>query len=250
MNSVLVFRHVPHEGLGAIADALRAREVPYEIIDVLAEPPREFEPEHWSGLVVMGGPMNVDQVDRYPALADEVRWMRQAVDANLPVLGVCLGSQLLAKALGVRVYPNRIKEIGWYDVELMPAADSDPMFDVVENETAAAQVGRKISVFQWHGDTFDLPEGAVQLARSPLCENQAFRYDASAYGLQFHLEVTAEMIDDWLRQSDNCGELAELDYIDPAAIRRDIPLRLPAMEIPGRKMFDRFAVMCQVYSKS
>ena len=106
--------------------------------------------------------------------------------ADLPVLGICLGAQLLAKTLGARVYPNRVKEIGWYPIELTPAAADDPLF---------AQSGAQ-TVFQWHGDTFDLPAGAVHLARSPLCENQAFRYGHNAYGLQFHIEMTAAMIDD------------------------------------------------------
>ena len=107
---------------------------------------------------------------------------------DLPVLGICLGSQLLAKTLGARVYPNHVKEIGWYPVELTPAAADDPLF---------AQSGTR-TMFQWHGDTFDLPSGAVHLARSPACENQAFRYGRRAYGLQFHIEMTAAMIDDWL----------------------------------------------------
>src|SRR5262249_43189076 len=173
-------------------------------VDAFAGELPQFEPRNFAGLVVMGGPMNVDQVDRYPNLAIEVQWLRQAVEAKLPILGVCLGSQLLAKALGSPVYANRIKEIGWYEVEWLPAATDDPLFSTLPRPT---------TVFQWHGDTFDLPPGAVQLARSPQCENQAFRYGPSAYGLQFHMEVTAAIIDDWLCESGNCGELAGLSYI-------------------------------------
>ena len=104
---------------------------------------------------------------------------------------------------------------------------------------------RRITVFQWHGDTFDLPASAMQLARSPQCENQAFRFGQRAFGLQFHMEVTAEIIDEWLCQSDNCGELAGLSYIDPAALRRQIPEKLPQMEAVGRQVFDRFANLCR-----
>ena len=100
-------------------------------------------------------------------------------------------------------------------------------------------------MFQWHGDTFDLPRGAVQLARSAQCENQAFRFGEAAYGLQFHIEVTAEIIDSWLCQSDNCGELAGLPYIDPATIRRQTPEELPAMTALGAMVFDRFAALCR-----
>lgn len=243
---VWVLRHVPHEGLGTIADSLTRCGILSTTIDV-AGPLPQFDPKKISGLIVMGGPMNVDQTDRYPNLAEEVRWLREAVDANLPVLGVCLGSQLLAKALGRRVYANRIKEIGWYEIELLPAATNDP---ILKNLPRPSGEGRgegaaRITVFQWHGDTFDLPAGTVQLARSPQCENQAFRYGDRAFGLQFHMEVTDEIIADWLCQSDNCGELAELDYIDPATIRRQTPEKLPNMIALGREVFDRFANLCR-----
>ena len=169
----------------------------------------------------MGGPMNADETDRFPFLADEVRWLRQAVDTGLPVLGVCLGAQLLAKALGARVYANRVKEIGWYATELLPAAADDRLF---------CDIASPVTVFHWHGDTFDLPHGAVQLARSAQCENQAFRFGPSAYALQFHLEMTAAMIDEWLCEGNNCGELSGLSYIDPAAIRAQTPQQLPPMQ--------------------
>ncbi len=102
--------------------------MPWVTIDAFAGALPPFDPKKISGLVVMGGPMNVDQVDRFPFLAEEVRWLEQAVAANLPVLGVCLGSQLLAKSLGRRVYANRVKEIGWYEIELLPATTTDPLF--------------------------------------------------------------------------------------------------------------------------
>jgi len=248
MKPVLAVRHVSHEGLGTISAALARHQVPYTIRDAFAATEFRFDPRAYSGLAVMGGPMNVGEVDRYPALDDEVRWLQDAVDARLPVLGVCLGSQLLAKALGSRVYANRVKEIGWYEVELLPAAKEDTLFrDIapIGDATAKSQAEMcGVTVFQWHGDTFDLPRGAVQLARSALCENQAFRFGEAAYGLQFHMEVTAEIIDSWLCQSDNCGELAELPYIDPAAIRQQTQEKLPAMTALGAAVFDRFAEIC------
>lgn len=234
---VWVVRHVPHEGLGTIADSLERSNIPWNTIDAFAGPLPQFDPNSIAGLIVMGGPMNADEVDRFPFLGEEVRWLRQAVDAGLPVLGVCLGSQLLAKALGSRVYANGIKEIGWYEIELLPAAATDPLFQKIPQPT---------TVFQWHGDTFDLPAGAVQLARSTQCENQAFRFGQHAFGLQFHIEITDEIINDWLGQSDNCGELAGLDYIDPAAIRRQTPDQLPPMQSLGRQVFDRFATLCRL----
>jgi GMP synthase (glutamine-hydrolysing) len=269
MKPVLAVRHVPHEGLGTISAALDRRQVPYTIRDAFDAKEFRFDPRAYSGLVVMGGPMNVDEVDRFPALAEEVRWLQQAVEARLPVLGVCLGSQLLAKALGSRVYANALKEIGWYEVELLPAADDDRLFEGLlplplgegrgEGRTGATsspltlpsprgegspREAERITVFQWHGDTFDLPVGAVQLARSGLCENQAFRFGDAAYGLQFHMEVTVEITESWLCQSDNCGELAELPYIDPDEIRRQTPEKLPALMALGAAVFDRFAEIC------
>jgi GMP synthase (glutamine-hydrolysing) len=258
-SPVWVVRQVQHEGLGTIADALQRNHVPWVTIDAFADTLPPFDLKNISGLIVMGGPMNVDEVDRFPFLAEEVRWLEQAVAANLPVLGVCLGSQLLAKSLGRRVYANRIKEIGWYEIELLPAAATDPLFrDLLPSPFVGEGSGVRgvegdsrrrpsshLTVFQWHGDTFDLPAGAVQLARSPNCENQAFRFGDRAFGLQFHMEVTAEIIADWLCQSDNCGELAGLNYIDPSAIRQQTPEKLPQMEAVGRQVFDRFANLCR-----
>jgi GMP synthase (glutamine-hydrolysing) len=236
MKPVLVLRHVAHEGLGTIADALALRRIAYNVVEMFANPPRNFDPREAGGLIVMGGPMNVDETDRYPFLADEVRWLRQAIDAELPVLGICLGAQLLAKALGSRVFANQVKEIGWYDVELLPEAADDRLF---------CKVASPVTVFHWHGDTFDLPAGAVYLARSSQCTNQAFRFGRSAYGLQFHLEMTAAMIEDWLGEENNCGELAGLDYIDPLAIRRQTPERLLGMQKLAQQVFQRFAELCQ-----
>jgi GMP synthase-like glutamine amidotransferase len=185
--------------------------------------------------------MNVDEVDRYPFLRAEVGWIREAVEARIPVLGICLGAQLLAKALGAAVYPNRIKEIGWYEIALTAEAASDPLFE---------GCSPRQTVFQWHGDTFDLPAGAVHLATSPLCRHQAFRYGPSAYGLQFHAEMTAALVDDWLGEAGNERELAELATIDPAAIRAQTPHCLPRMETLGRQILQRFAAMCRLQGEA
>jgi GMP synthase (glutamine-hydrolysing) len=236
MKSVLALRHVSHEGLGLLEEILRQQGLACQIIDLPAESAWSFKPGEWSGLIVLGGPMNVDEVDRYPFLAEEVGWIRQAISADLPVLGICLGSQLLAKANGARVYPNPVKEIGWYPIEWTAAAADDSLL---------AGCARSPYVFQWHGDTFDLPHGATLLATSPLCRHQAFRIGNSAYGLQFHIEVNAEIIALWLDQPGNCGELAGLDYIDPRAVLAATPARLPAMTELGRTVLGRWADLCR-----
>ena len=117
------------------------------------------------------------------------------------MLGVCLGAQLIAKALGASVYRNPVKEIGWFEIEVTGEGAADPLF---------AGVGPRETVFQWHGETFDLPPGARWLASSTACCHQAFRIGSSAYALQFHLEVTPEMIADWCSQDMNCGDMREV----------------------------------------
>jgi GMP synthase (glutamine-hydrolysing) len=244
MHTVPVFRHVPHETLGTIGTALERAGLAAQYVDLFAQPPLRLDLRGAPGLVVLGGPMNVDETDKYPFLGREVEWIRTAVDAGVPVLAICLGAQLLAKSLGAKVFSNGIKEIGWYSVDLTPQAVGDALLGTVAKELARSTSPGRVTVFQWHGDTFDLPAGAVHLAHSEACRHQAFRYGDSAYALQFHLEVTAEMIDDWLNEKGNCDELAALDYIDPQAIRRRTPQEIPAMQTLGATVFGHFAALC------
>lgn len=197
---VLAFRHVPFEGLGHIQPALESRGVAVEYVDLYRTAAAPPDPTAADGLIFMGGPMSVN--DGLPYLEQETVILRQSLERGQPVLGVCLGSQLLARAAGARVYPNARKEIGWFAIQLTASGEADPLL----GELAPRQ-----TVFHWHGETFDLPPGAAWLARSEACQHQAFRLGANAYGLQFHLEVTPEMIADWQQQDVNCGDLGELD---------------------------------------
>jgi len=233
--TVLILRHMPHEPGGTLETALAGAGLSFHYVDLYKEVPPRLPLDAAAGLIVLGGAMNVDQTDQYPFLTCDVQWIGQALARELPLLGICLGAQLLAKTLGARVYPNGRKEIGWYPIELTAAAAEDPLL---------AQRGER-TIFQWHGDTFDLPAGAVHLARSPLCENQAFRYGPSAYGLQFHIEMTAAMIDDWLTEAGNRAELAALDYIDPQNIRAQTPQELPRLQALAAEVLGRFAQMCR-----
>jgi GMP synthase (glutamine-hydrolysing) len=232
--NVLILRHMPHEPGGTLETTLALAGLRYRYVDLFAETPDALPLDQAAGLIVLGGAMNVDEVDRYPFLTADVKWIRQALANDMPILGICLGSQLLAKSLGAKVYPNRVKEIGWYPMNFLPAAADDPLFALSGLRT----------VFQWHGDTFDLPNGAVHLAKSPLCEHQAFRYGRKAYGLQFHIEMTAGMIDDWLTESGNLRELSTLPYIDPEQIRERTPEELPRLQTMASEVLGRFAQMC------
>jgi len=174
------FQHVIHEGLGSIEEwiALNGHSL---TATKFFEGERLPEISDIDWLIVMGGPMNVDDEEQFPWLADEKKFIRQVIDNGKTVLGICLGSQLVSSALGARVYRNREKEIGWFDIELTPVAQSGKLF---------FGMGGRIKVFHWHGDTFDLPENAIHLAYSEACKNQAFIFKEKVLALQFHLEPT------------------------------------------------------------
>lgn len=202
---VVAFRHVPFEGLGLIHPALDDRGISVEYPDLFREDAPLPDVAAADGLIFMGGPMSVN--DDLPFLRRELDFIRQAIGRGQPVLGVCLGSQLIAKALGAKVYKNCRKEIGWFEVRLTEAGRQDPILSGLEGAE---------TVFHWHGETFDLPPGATWLAYSDACRHQAFRIDSKVYGLQFHLEVTPEMIADWCQQDANCGDVRELHLpLDP-----------------------------------
>jgi GMP synthase-like glutamine amidotransferase len=184
---VVVFQHLSCEHPGIFRDFLRRDEA--EIVTVeLDAGDRIPSLDGADALLIFGGPMNVDEEDRYPWLAPETTVIRAAALGGMPILGVCLGGQLLAKALGARVTKNPEPEVGLLDVELTDAGATDPLF---------TGWPRRSAVVQWHSDTFAIPDGGVRLATSPACGNQAFRYGRCAYGLQFHPEVTADMVKDW-----------------------------------------------------
>jgi GMP synthase-like glutamine amidotransferase len=173
-------QHVSFEGLGSIEPWLRS--VHADITSTrFFESTRLPNPDELDLLVVMGGPMSVNDEGTLAWLALEKRFIRQTIESGKAVLGVCLGAQLIASAMGARVYANREKEIGWLPVTAVPSTDK-----------GAFRFPPSLEVFHWHGETFDLPEDAVRLARSEGCENQAFQLGKSVIGLQFHLETTPD----------------------------------------------------------
>jgi GMP synthase (glutamine-hydrolysing) len=182
---LLVVRHVPWEGPHRILDAFEKR--PVQVVDSLDTDRPLPAASDVGGAVFMGGPMSANDVDRYPRLGEEIEWLREAVAAELPVLGVCLGSQLLARALGAAVRPGPAKEIGFAPIEVLDA--SDPLL---------APLAPAAEVLHWHGEVFELPVGAVALARSALTDIQAFRAGPCAWGLLFHAEADDDLVERWL----------------------------------------------------
>ncbi len=219
---VLILKNVLNEGPGTIGDYLRENSISFRTVDCASE---EIPPGNaFDTLVMMGGPMSVNETGIFPYLQKEIDTAAEFMKSGKKVLGVCLGAQIMAKALGAPVYARPEKEIGWYDIELQDAGLRDAVMIQVAMHSHEGAFKKKFKVFHWHGETFDIPEGAERLARSALYPNQAFRYGSVAYAFQFHLEVTEEMIYDWLRNEvidrDMLKKETELFYQDYAARAR------------------------------
>jgi len=181
-------KHIEIEGPGLIEHCLKQEKIPYQILNLStsAHFPKLDDLTH---IVLLGGPMNVYEEDRYPFLREEDLFIKESIQRGKSILGICLGAQLIAKALGAKVFKAPMKEIGWYDVSLTKEGSKDPLFSTLP---------KIFPVFQWHEDTFELPRGSKLIATSPSVPHQAFRYGENVYGLQFHLEVTQEMIREWM----------------------------------------------------
>jgi GMP synthase (glutamine-hydrolysing) len=230
-SKVLVLQHIECEPPGAFGDVLRERgaDVVAVELDAGEKLPDWREFDH---IVAMGGPMSVNDDDRLPWLADEKRLVSDAVRAGKPFWGTCLGAQLLASSLGARVYPGPRQEIGMLPVRLTPGASHDALFrDLPEN----------LVTFQWHGETFDIPPGGVLLAGSDLFPNQAFRWGARAYGIQFHLEVSPDLARSW-------GDVPEYrdgleNSLGPGSLDRivgELEDQGKALTDVGRTLFERW----------
>lgn len=208
----ICLQHVPFEGPGAFATALTARGVSLERYLV----PKDGLPKDFGDLlIVMGGPMSVNDPD--PWIAEETTFIRSALLVGKPVIGVCLGSQFMAKALGATVRPGKALEIGMTPITLTPEAKDDPVFKTFPES---------FEVFEWHGEVFDLPKGCVPLASSAVAPLQAFRYGTLAYGLLFHVEMEQSGIEALCHQCPNDLSRAKLN---PLTLMRQAEPHLPAL---------------------
>jgi GMP synthase (glutamine-hydrolysing) len=198
LRKILIFKHVAHEVLGTLTPILREEGFRIRYINFDRTPDAAPSLDKYGGLVVFGGWMGVYEADRYPHIKVECKMIEAALKKDIPVLGICLGAQLVAHTLGAEVRKHSEKEVGWQNVELTEAGKSDPLL----GHFKASE-----KLFQMHGDTFEIPKGAVHLAKSDACLGQAFRYGDKAYGMQFHLEVDQAMIDRFLLGPSNRQEV-------------------------------------------
>ena len=185
---ILIIKHIDIEGPGTLGDFLDSQEEDFQIIDLGAGQPVPASPSDFKAVIVLGGPMNVDEEDRYPFLQSENDFIKRILNEEIPFLGICLGSQLLAKAAGASVVKSPVKEIGWYQIQLTEEGKKDPLFKGFCEEDP---------IYHWHGDMFQIPSRAKLLALAPGCPHQALRVGKNAYGLQFHIEITDRSIKEW-----------------------------------------------------
>jgi GMP synthase (glutamine-hydrolysing) len=219
------------EGSGLLGERLAALRLPVRRLRVWAEQLDGLRARDFSGIAPLGGNAHAWTEEEHPFLAEERLLLREAVEDGMPVLGICLGAQLLARELGAAVRPTSIPEVGWLDIVPTGAAAADPLL---------AHVDRPVGVFQWHEDAFELPDGAVRLASSALHPNQAFRI-GNAWGLQFHPEVEYETFAVWLA---NHPGACEDRGLDERALHEAVRRGAAATRAWRSRLFDAFGELC------
>ncbi|HEY6465189.1 MAG TPA: gamma-glutamyl-gamma-aminobutyrate hydrolase family protein [Candidatus Acidoferrales bacterium] len=226
---ILVLQHAASETLGTFEEGLNAAGLQPLYLKTFVGQAVPESSDDACGLIVMGGPMGVYETARYPFLSREMKLIDHFLRAEKPILGVCLGSQLLAACLGAKVGKGERKEIGWYPVRLTVRGARDALWK---------GQAPSFTAFHWHGDAFDLPSGAVSLASSDLTEVQAFRFGAHAYGFLFHLEVTEDQI---RRMLGEFSREIEEEKLSPGTILNESRVFLPLLEKIGTNVFESWA---------
>lgn len=232
MRKVLVFQHVAHEILGTLNPLLKRQGLRIRYVNFDRSPDERPTLEKYNGLVVLGGHMGVYEADKYTHIKVEMQMIEEALKKGIPVLGICLGAQILAHVLGADVRRSPEKEIGWCDINLTDEGAKDPLLSHFQKTE---------KIFQLHGDTFDIPKQAVHLASSSVCHGQAFRYGENVYGLQFHLEVDQAMILRWLEHPANQKDIESLQgKISAEQIRAETEKRIQHSIELSQKTFSKF----------
>lgn len=224
-----VFRHVVFEDLGLLAQVLSARGAQVNVVDVPLDGLDDHDPLAADLLIVLGGPLGTNDTEEFPFLEAEIAALGRRLEAEAPVLGICLGAQLMARALGARVSPARRKEIGWAPVDLNDNGRESCLGELGEHHPV---------VLHWHGDNFELPKGAVSLASTEHCPCQAFAIGDHALGLQFHLEALPEQLEQWF-----VGHIVEIGSargVEVTQMRADTHEYGPALARSAPKVFEHW----------
>ena len=221
MKTAIAVRHVAFEDLGSLEEVLRAREISVRYVEAGIDDLASIAPEAADLAIVLGGPIGVYEIEQYPFLVQEIEWLRARLSRDLPTVGICLGAQMMAAALGAQVYSGKAgKEIGWAPLEPGPHAREFPFI--------APLLDGRTSVLHWHGDTFDLPAGARHIAGTQRYPNQAFAWGRNGLALQFHLEVQARRLESWF--IGHACEISGVRELSPQQLRRDTAQHAAALE--------------------
>jgi GMP synthase (glutamine-hydrolysing) len=233
-TSWLVLRHTQVEGLGLLANVLREMGVHHRYLDLPRGEPPPRDLRGVGGLIVLGGPMAAYEQEKHPFLATETALVERLLTAGRPILGICLGAQLIAQVLGARVYPGERREVGWKPVTLTDDGQDDPLL---------VGTTSPLTVFHLHGDTYELPADARNLARSDAYEQQAFRWGDLVYGFQFHLEFTETIIGRLVAEAESRDYVAQAG-VDPQKLLAETPAHVRRLGDTALRIFSSFFGQC------
>jgi GMP synthase (glutamine-hydrolysing) len=233
-SSWIVLRHSSLEGVGLLGTVLRDHGIHHRGLDLYRGEPAPKDLRSVGGIIVLGGALGVYDAEKHPFLKTELQLLERTITAGRPVLGICLGAQMVAQVLGARVYPGERREVGWGTVALTDAAGEDPVF---------GDAGRSLEVFHMHGDTYELPADARHLASSNVYEQQAFEWGGVVYGLQFHLEFTESMIQRLTSDSEAVAYLRE-SGASPEKLLAEAPERTARIGEVAQRIFGNYFQQC------
>lgn len=229
MKTIRIFRHIDCEGPAYLQTLLEEKHLAFDLVRIDAFEPVNAQLDDVAGLIFMGGPMSVN--DPLDWIAEEVSLIQQAIDKDIPVMGVCLGSQLIARALGSRIYPGPCMEIGWYPVNR------------IGRHHMSSGLPEQLDVFHWHGETFDLPKDSTLLFSNEQYQNQGFAVGPHL-GLQFHVEMEADQVREWIQRNPADLERRCEHAHDADAILTDLETRIANLQSQARILFDNWLRNC------